>query len=156
MKPIITQTNDKDLQVTKRLKYLTPGQNTLEEIQARDLVQELALKETSTTTLSLALDQDRDSEIENLSDDQSSDDPQDQQHSLISELEKIRKEKKEKLPPPNPLLNLPSTSLKRHWTQDTLFKNQKPILERPEEEKFFVNDILHQESHRKFMQKHIR
>ena len=154
MKPIITQTNERDLQVTKRLKYLTPGQNTQQEIQSRDLVKELTLKEQP-SSLCIAPAQDQDNEIENLSE-ESSDEDQD----LITELEKIRKEKAtktesipQKPPPLNPLIS--EAPMKRHWTQETLFKNQRPI-KKPEEEKVFVNDILHQESHRKFMQKHIR
>lgn len=97
----------------------------------------------------------------------------DEDQELMREFEKVKKEReeeaknkaiqksmeeeskqKEEILLGNPLLNSSSYSLKRRWTEETVFKNQsKPPAK---EKKTFVNDTIRSDFHRKFMSKYIQ
>ena len=46
-----------------------------------------------------------------------------------------------------------SFTLKRSWTEDTVFKNQAP---EPKRQKRFINDTIRSDFHRKFMARYIK
>jgi protein CWC15 len=51
-------------------------------------------------------------------------------------------------------MNSSSYSLKRRWTEDTVFKNQ--MKGAPKEKKRFINDTVRSDFHRKFLNKYIQ
>lgn len=90
---------------------------------------------------------------------------EDEEQDILKELQKLREEKQreselekelneavelQKILQSNSLLNKPSnTTLKRKWTEDTVFKNQAHF--ESNKKPRFVNDTIRNESHKKFM-----
>eukprot|EP00483_Globobulimina_turgida_P004550 UN04559 len=124
---------------------------------------------------------DSDSGSEDDSADDSDLDSEDEEKALMAELAAIKKEKalqkaKEEAEEAklremqeenalicgNPLINNSKNSsnkksatftLKRSWTEDTVFKNQAP---EPKRRKRFINDTIRSDFHRKFMMRYIK
>uniref|UniRef100_A0A060T2D0 Pre-mRNA-splicing factor CWC15 n=1 Tax=Blastobotrys adeninivorans TaxID=409370 RepID=A0A060T2D0_BLAAD len=112
-----------------------------------------------------------DSEEEQDASDSESDDDSDDEQALLQELERIKKERaeqkrleqekeeqarqqarEEEIAYGNPLLN-PSFTVKRSWTDESVFKNQ--ARQGPKQEGF-VNDMLRSDFHRNFINKYIK
>lgn len=110
-------------------------------------------------------------EAEGDASDSESEDESDDEQALLQELERIKKERaeqkrleqekeeqarqqarEEEIAYGNPLLN-PSFSVKRSWTDESVFKNQ--ARQAPKQEGF-VNDMLRSDFHRNFINKYIK
>ena len=124
-----------------------------------------------------AFDDSDDSQSSSSEDEDSDLDSDDEEKALMAELAAIKKEKAEKkakeeaeeakkremdeqtaLIEGNPLINKSkkktgSFTLKRSWTEDTVFKNQG---NEPKRKKRFINDTIRSDFHRKFMHRYIK
>jgi len=99
---------------------------------------------------------------------------EDEDAELMREFEKVKKEKEEEMKKKeaerleeqkmkqredilkgNPIYNSTSYSLKKRWTEDTVFKNQARNLPKDKSNRF-VNDIIRSDFHRKFLAKYIQ
>ncbi|KAK1386348.1 Pre-mRNA-splicing factor Cwf15/Cwc15 [Heracleum sosnowskyi] len=169
--------SSRDIASHTTLKPRKDGQDTQEELQKRNLRDEL--EERERRHLSSREDKDRrkgghllleeeigdsddDAEIKGDDDDED-DNYEDDTEALLAELEQIKKERAEdKLRKEsdscirgNPLLNnATSFNVKRRWNDDVVFKNQ--IRGETKTSKRFINDTVRSDFHRKFLQNYIK
>merc|ERR1712176_1454928 len=141
-----------------------PSENT--KRLAIEYEKELAAFDDSDDSQSSSDDEDEDSDL----------DSDDEEKALMAELAAIKKEKALKkakqeadaakkreaeeasaLIDGNPLINKNKKksgfTLKRNWTEDTVFKNQG---NEPKRKKRFINDTIRSDFHRKFMHRYIK
>lgn len=124
---------------------------------------------------------DSESDSEDEDDEDSDLDSEDEEKALMAELAAIKKEKamqkaqkeaeekrkremeeEKAMNEGNPLIGTGNQSktkksgsftVKRSWTEDTVFKNQAP---EPKQRKRFINDTIRSDFHRKFMARYIK
>ena len=174
------QYSSKDLPGHTSLKFRGPGQGGKEEIKEKNFKAELLRKETENQSIkkSEELEDIEDSEIdeenkhlESSVEDDSSESSDFSEEELRREIEKIKTEraeneknerakleeknaKNEEIINGNPLLDISSGfSLKRKWTEETIFRNQ--CRDEPKEKIRFVNDTVRSDFHRKILRKYI-
>ncbi|KAB2607306.1 CWC15-like protein [Pyrus ussuriensis x Pyrus communis] len=169
--------SSRDMAAHTSLKPRKPGQDTQDELQKKNLREELEESERkhySSKDKSYSYDRDRRRGNQLLLEDD--DDEEDDMEALLAELEQIKKEKAEEklrkerlereeelkvkeaeLLRGNPLLNgaaPASFSVKRRWDDDVVFKNQaRGETKTP---KRFINDTVRSDFHRKFLQKYMK
>ncbi|KAK1386260.1 putative pre-mRNA-splicing factor Cwf15/Cwc15 [Heracleum sosnowskyi] len=174
--------SSRDIASHTTLKPRKDGQDTQEELQKRNLRDELEERERRHLSSRednrrkgghLLLegeigDSDDDAEIKGDDEDEDDDD-EDDTKALLAELEQIKKERAEnklrKEPADtqesdscirgNPLLNNETSfNVKRRWDDDVVFKNQtRGETKTP---KRFINDTIRSDFHRKFLQNYIK
>ena len=108
-------------------------------------------------------DEDADETESSFSDDSDDDD----NNALLNELNRIKKEKAEEEEQKlkdiqaqarsqftaNPLID-PEYSMNQKWTEESVFQNQ--AVNEPKEKKQFVNDLIRNDYHKKFLRKYLR
>lgn len=172
--PTSSQISSKDIHTSGKLKFLKPGQNTKTDLTSRNLIQELLEREQPTiSSIDSKQDQDRDSEVENISPSSSSGESDSEE--LLKELDRIKHQKEQErikrqeleeqertkqMINANPLVQIKDSNslsgrIKRHWKDDCVFKNQA-IPENKTEQNEFVNDTIRSKNHRSFMQKYFK
>ena len=80
---------------------------------------------------------------------------EEQKKKETERLEEQKQKQREDILKGNPIYNSTSYSLKKRWTEDTVFKNQARVLPKDKQNRF-VNDIIRSDFHRKFLAKYIQ
>ncbi len=80
---------------------------------------------------------------------------EEQKRKEAERLEEQKQKQREDILKGNPIYNTTSYSLKKRWTEDTVFKNQARVLQKDKTNRF-VNDIIRSDFHRKFLAKYIQ
>ena len=80
---------------------------------------------------------------------------EEQKRKEAERLEEQKEKQREDILKGNPIYNSTSYSLKKRWTEDTVFKNQARVLSKDKANRF-VNDIIRSDFHRKFLAKYIQ
>eukprot|EP00826_Nyctotherus_ovalis_P037027 TRINITY_DN3349_c0_g1_i4.p3 TRINITY_DN3349_c0_g1~~TRINITY_DN3349_c0_g1_i4.p3 ORF type:complete len:240 (+),score=89.92 TRINITY_DN3349_c0_g1_i4:147-866(+) len=80
---------------------------------------------------------------------------EEQKRKEMERLEEQKEKQRKDIMSGNPIYNSTSYSLKKRWTEDTVFKNQARVLPKDKGNRF-VNDIIRSDFHRKFLAKYIQ
>lgn len=158
------QYSSKDLPGHTLIKYRKNGQGDAEEVKNINYKEELLKKENE--YLQIKKGEEPENEIEDEEEeeqeesDENSSDSDFSEEELRKEIEIIKMERaqteklekeKEKKNETNPLDA--GFSLKRKWTEETIFRNQSR--DEPKEIQSFVNDTVRSDFHRKVLRKYI-
>ncbi|THU63686.1 hypothetical protein C4D60_Mb01t18440 [Musa balbisiana] len=166
--------SSRDLAAHTNLKPRKEGQDTQDELQRRNLREELEERERRHFSSKDKRERSKKRGAPFLGGD--GDEDEDDTEALLAELERIKKERAEEklrkerqqqdeelkakeaeLMRGNPLINLSNSAsfnVKRRWDDDVVFKNQA----RGETKmaKRFINDTIRNDFHRKFLQKYMK
>ena len=80
---------------------------------------------------------------------------EEQKKKEMERLEEQKEKQREDIMKGNPIYNSTSYSLKKRWTEDTIFKNQARVLPKDRSNRF-INDIIRSDFHRKFLSKYVQ
>ena len=160
------QYSSKDLPGHTTLKYRQLGQGSHQEVEGVDYRQQLIDKESEIKKLRKIEESDDNQSEESENEGNSESDSSDFSESeMRREIDKIKQERLEKLVKDksetmkleessgNPLLDNSEFSLKKKWTEETIFRNQSR--DEPKEKMRFVNDTVRSDFHRKILKKYI-
>ncbi|KAK6149434.1 hypothetical protein DH2020_016959 [Rehmannia glutinosa] len=139
--------SSRDIAAHTTLKPRKEGQDTQDELQRRNLRDELEDRERRHFSSKGSRREVEDRIVPRTVDADDADEREKQEEEL--------KAKEEQLLRGNPLLNNPTSfSVKRRWDDDVVFKNQA----RGETKmaKRFINDTIRNDFHRKFLQKYMK